>query len=172
MSSAPRGPLAGSPAPAVDPATSIESAPPRLVVDAPSAAPAVSAGVAIAQQADAQASDGSPPQPASVARSVLGRLWSALREVEDPEIPVSLVDMGLIIAMDYAPDERAARLKITYTAMGCPAMDMIQDDIRTRLLREPDVDRVDIDVVWDPVWTNRRLSQVAREAMRELGLSV
>ena len=103
---------------------------------------------------------------------VLGRLWAALREVEDPEIPVSLVDMGLIVAVDYAPEERAARLKITYTAMGCPAMDMIQDDIRTRLLREPDVDRVDIDVVWDPVWTNRRLSQVAREAMRELGLSV
>ena len=103
---------------------------------------------------------------------MLGRLWSALREVEDPEIPVSLVDMGLIVAVDYASDERAARLKITYTAMGCPAMDMIQDDIRSRLLREPDVDRVDIDVVWDPVWTNRRLSQLAREAMRELGLSV
>ena len=103
---------------------------------------------------------------------VLGRLWAALREVEDPEIPVSLVDMGLIVAVDYAPEERAARLKITYTAMGCPAMDMIQDDIRGRLLREPDVDRVDIDVVWDPVWTNRRLSQLAREAMRELGLSV
>ena len=103
---------------------------------------------------------------------VLGRLWAALREVEDPEIPVSLVDMGLIVAVDYAPEERAARLKITYTAMGCPAMDMIQDDIRARLLREPDVDRVDIEVVWDPVWTRRRLSQSAREAMRELGLSV
>ena len=141
MSSAPRGPLAGSSAPAVEPATSIVS-------------------------------DGSPPQGAGVAPSVLGRLWAALREVEDPEIPVSLVDMGLIVSVDYAPDERAARLKITYTAMGCPAMDMIQDDIRGRLLREPDVDRVDIDVVWDPVWTNRRLSQVAREAMRELGLSV
>ena len=107
-----------------------------------------------------------------MARGVLGRLWAALREVEDPEIPVSLVDMGLIVAVDYAPEERAARLKITYTAMGCPAMDMIQDDIRTRLLREPDVDRVDIDVVWDPVWTRGRLSQSARETMRELGLAV
>jgi metal-sulfur cluster biosynthetic enzyme len=104
--------------------------------------------------------------------AVLGRLWAALREVEDPEIPVSLVDMGLIVAVDYAPEERVAKLKITYTAMGCPAMEMIQDDIRTRLLREPDVDRVDIEVVWDPVWTHRRLSQSARESMRELGLSV
>jgi len=115
---------------------------------------------------DPQACDGSPPG------SVVARLWAALREVEDPEIPVSLVDMGLIVAVDYAADERAARLKITYTAMGCPAMDMIQDDIRARLLREHDVSVVDLDVVWDPVWTHRRLSHAARETMRDLGVSV
>jgi metal-sulfur cluster biosynthetic enzyme len=106
------------------------------------------------------------------ADNTLARLWSALREVEDPEIPVSLVDMGLIVSVDYDQDQQAARLKITYTAMGCPAMDMIQDDIRARLLREPDVAHVDIDVVWDPVWTHRRLSQSARETMRDLGVSV
>jgi metal-sulfur cluster biosynthetic enzyme len=104
--------------------------------------------------------------------TTLARLWSALREVEDPELPVSLVDMGLIVSIDYVADVQIARLKITYTAMGCPAMDMIQDDIRARLLREPDVSRVDIDVVWDPVWTHRRLSQSARETMRDLGVSV
>jgi metal-sulfur cluster biosynthetic enzyme len=104
--------------------------------------------------------------------SVLARLWAALGEIEDPEIPVSLVDMGLIVSVDYDADTQAARLKITYTAMGCPAMDMIQDDIRARLLREPEVARVEIEVVWDPVWTHRRLSQSARESMRGLGLSV
>jgi metal-sulfur cluster biosynthetic enzyme len=104
--------------------------------------------------------------------SVLARLWAALSEIEDPEIPVSLVDMGLIVSVDYDADTQAARLKITYTAMGCPAMDMIQDDIRARLLREPEVARVEIEVVWDPVWTHRRLSQSARESMRGLGLSV
>lgn len=108
-----------------------------------------------------------PPEP-----GVVDRLWAALREIEDPEIPVSLVDMGLIVAVDYQLAERAAKLKITYTAMGCPAMDMIQDDIRARLQREPGVERVDIEVVWDPVWTHRRLSQAARERVRELGLSV
>jgi len=85
---------------------------------------------------------------------------------------VSTFDMGLIVAVDYAADERAARLKITYTAMGCPAMDMIQDDIRARLLREPDVDLVHIEVVWDPVWSHGRLSSSARGRMRELGLAV
>ena len=100
------------------------------------------------------------------------RLWAALRDVEDPEIPVSLVDMGLIVSVDYDAPTRTAHITITYTAMGCPAMDMIQDDIRARLLREPDVDRVDIQVVWDPVWTRQRLSQAARVAMRDLGISV
>ena len=104
--------------------------------------------------------------------ALLARLWSALREIEDPEIPVSLVDMGLIVAVEYLAEEHAAKLKITYTAMGCPAMDMIQDDIRARLLREPEIERVDIEVVWDPVWTHCRLSESARNSMRELGLSV
>jgi metal-sulfur cluster biosynthetic enzyme len=93
-------------------------------------------------------------------------------DVEDPEIPVSVVDMGLIVSLDYDPALNAARLQITYTAMGCPAMDMIQDDIRARLMREADVERVEIDVVWDPIWTRRRLSQSAREAMRSVGIAV
>jgi metal-sulfur cluster biosynthetic enzyme len=103
---------------------------------------------------------------------VIQRLWSALREVEDPEIPVSVVDMGLIINIDYDLARRTACLKITYTAMGCPAMEMIQDDIRSRLLREADVDAVDIEVVWDPVWTHGRLSDSAKESMRGLGIAV
>jgi metal-sulfur cluster biosynthetic enzyme len=103
---------------------------------------------------------------------VVARLWRALKEVEDPEIPVSVVDMGLIVSIDYDDGAKTAQLKITYTAMGCPAMDMIQEDIRARLLREPEIDRVDITVVWDPVWTHRRLSNTAKESMRELGLSV
>src|SRR5579864_3443933 len=101
---------------------------------------------------------------------MLEQLWAALREVEDPEIPVSVVDMGLVVSLAY--EDRVARLQITYTAMGCPAMEMIQDDIRARLLREPGVDRVDIEVVWDPMWTNRRLSRSARNTMKDLGLAV
>jgi metal-sulfur cluster biosynthetic enzyme len=103
---------------------------------------------------------------------VVRRLWSALKDVEDPEIPVSVVDMGLIVSVGYQPQDMLAKLQITYTAMGCPAMEMIQDDIRARLLREPGVERVDIDVVWDPVWTRRRLSEAARETMLDLGISV
>ena len=101
---------------------------------------------------------------------VEARLWNALREVEDPEIPVSVVGMGLIVSLAWSPDARAVDIELTFTAMGCPAMDFIQDDIRERLLREPDVDEVRIEVVWDPVWTRARIREESRETMRRLGI--
>ena len=108
----------------------------------------------------------------TTAERVEARLWQALREVEDPEIPVSVVGMGLIVSVAYLPETRTADLQITYTAMGCPAMDFIQDDIREALLRDPDIDRVEIEVVWDPVWTKARLREDARATMRDLGIAV
>jgi metal-sulfur cluster biosynthetic enzyme len=101
---------------------------------------------------------------------VEARLWSVLREVEDPEIPISVVGMGLIVSLAYGPDERAVDIELTFTAMGCPAMDFIQDDIRERLLQEPDVDDVRIEIVWDPVWTRARIRDDARATMRRLGI--
>jgi metal-sulfur cluster biosynthetic enzyme len=106
----------------------------------------------------------------SPVEEVEARLWSALREVEDPEIPISVVGMGLIVSLAYRPAERAVDIELTFTAMGCPAMDFIQDDIRERLLEEPDVDEVRIEVVWDPVWTRARIREDARETMRRLGI--
>jgi metal-sulfur cluster biosynthetic enzyme len=105
-----------------------------------------------------------------VSQEVEARLWTALQEVEDPEIPISVVGLGLIVSIDYREDERAVDLELTFTAMGCPAMDFIQDDIRERLLAEPEVDEVRIEVVWDPVWTRSRIREEARARMRELGL--
>jgi metal-sulfur cluster biosynthetic enzyme len=102
--------------------------------------------------------------------TVEARLWRALREVEDPEIPISVVGMGLIVSVAYRPEDRTADLKITYTAMGCPAMEFIEEDIRDACLADPDVDAVDIEVVWDPVWTKSRIRADARETMRRLGI--
>jgi metal-sulfur cluster biosynthetic enzyme len=104
--------------------------------------------------------------------SVEARLWEALRGVEDPEIPVSVVGMGLIVSLEYAASERRADLQITFTAMGCPAMEFIEDDIRDAILADPDVDVVNIEVVWDPVWTKDRIRAEARSRMRELGIAV
>lgn len=111
---------------------------------------------------------------ASLTRSeqVQARLWNALRSVDDPEIPVSVVGMGLIVSLAYRAESRLADLKITFTAMGCPAMEFIEDDIREALLRDPEVDAVDIEVVWDPIWTKDRIRADARETMRRLGILV
>ncbi|MGA2927825.1 MAG: metal-sulfur cluster assembly factor [Solirubrobacteraceae bacterium] len=108
----------------------------------------------------------------SAAEEVEARLWEALRHVEDPEIPVSVVGMGLIVSVAYRPVERLADLQITFTAMGCPAMEFIEDDIREALLRDRDVDEVTIEVVWDPVWTKDRIRSDARAQMRRLGILV
>ena len=100
--------------------------------------------------------------------SVEARLWEALQDVEDPEIPVSVVNLGLIVALSF--DDGVVDVKLTFTAMGCPAMDFIQDDIREACLADPDVDAVDIEVVWDPVWTKDRIRSDARATMRRLGI--
>src|SRR5688500_11657954 len=108
------------------------------------------------------APEGPPPM------SIEARLWEALTEVEDPEIPFSVVHMGLIVAIEFS--DGVVDLKLTFTAMGCPAMEFIQDDIRERLCREPEVERVDIEIVWDPVWTRKMIREDAKGRMRELGI--
>jgi len=96
-------------------------------------------------------------------------LWDALREVMDPEIPISVVDMGLIV--DLGQQDGIVDVKLTFTAMGCPAMDFIMDDIRARLLQEVGVRQVNIEIVWDPAWTKARLSEDGIDIMRNWGIS-
>jgi metal-sulfur cluster biosynthetic enzyme len=108
--------------------------------------------------------------PLSDAEAIEARLWTALLDVEDPEIPISVVGMGLIVSIAYIESEKSVELELTFTAMGCPAMEFIEEDIRERLLREPEVDEVRIEVVWDPVWTRARIREDARARMRGLGI--
>lgn len=96
-------------------------------------------------------------------------LWDALRDVMDPELPISVVDMGLIVALTQ--HDGIVNLKLTFTAMGCPAMEFIMDDIRERLLQEAGVCEVAIDIVWDPVWTKARLSEEGIDIMHSWGVS-
>lgn len=97
-------------------------------------------------------------------------LLEALRDVTDPEFPVSIVDMGLVV--DVQVHGPMVDVKITFTAMGCPAMDMIMDDVRERLLCEPGIEEVAIEVVWEPIWTKDRLSEDAKWQLREWGISL
>jgi metal-sulfur cluster biosynthetic enzyme len=78
--------------------------------------------------------------------------------------------MGLIV--ETRRDGSAAHIQLTYTAMGCPATEMIEGDIRERLLRVPGIASVAIEVVWEPVWTKARLTEEGRDALLLVGVSV
>jgi metal-sulfur cluster biosynthetic enzyme len=95
-------------------------------------------------------------------------LEAALRGVNDPEYPISVVDMGLIRGLSV--DGRTARVRLTYTSMGCPCKEMIADDVRDALLAVEGVERVEVEEVYEP-WTHRDLTPRARRTMRELGVA-
>jgi len=98
------------------------------------------------------------------------RLWAALSEVQDPEMPVNLVDLGVIYGIDE--HDGVVEVDLTFTAMGCPASDFILEDVRERLLREEGVREVRIKVVWDPPWTTARMTEAGRDALEAWGLAV
>ena len=100
----------------------------------------------------------------------LAHLWQALYDVEDPEFPMSIVDMGLVLDIQQTGGQ--VIVKMTFTAMGCPCMDMIMEDTRARLLAEPGVERVEIEVVWSPPWTKQRMSEQGKEIMIMSGVTV
>jgi metal-sulfur cluster biosynthetic enzyme len=100
----------------------------------------------------------------------MDRLWAALHDVQDPEMPINLVDLGVIYRI--TEQDGVVDVDLTFTAMGCPASDFIVDDVRERLLQEPGVAEVRINVVWDPPWTTARMTEAGRDALEEWGLAV
>jgi metal-sulfur cluster biosynthetic enzyme len=99
-----------------------------------------------------------------------GPLWQALREVMDPEIPISLVDLGLIY--DIRQDGGAVEVDLTFTATACPCMAFIHYDIQDRLQQEPGVTEVKVIETWTPAWTKSRITPEGREALRKFGVSM
>jgi metal-sulfur cluster biosynthetic enzyme len=97
-------------------------------------------------------------------------LLEALRDVMDPEMPVNIVDLGMVYGVRHAGD--LVTVDLTFTAMGCPASDFILEDVRERLLREPGIAHVAINVVWDPPWSTKRLTQAGRDALQMWGVAV
>jgi phenylacetate-CoA oxygenase PaaJ subunit len=97
-------------------------------------------------------------------------LWRALAEVQDPEMPVNLVDLGLVY--DVREQHGVVDVDLTFTAMGCPASEFILDDVRDRLMREPGVSEVRVNIVWDPPWTTARMTEEGRDALEQWGLAV
>lgn len=99
------------------------------------------------------------------------RVWGQMRTVFDPEIPVNVVDLGLVYSCDIgeaATEEgRRVAVKMTLTAPGCGMGPVIANDVKERIEALPDVAAADVEVVFDPPWSQNMMSEVAK---LELGL--
>ena len=95
-------------------------------------------------------------------------IWEALRSVYDPEIPVNIVDLGLIYECKLdSPDASGVTVVMTLTAPGCGMGPVLVEDIKQRLSKIPDLARIDVELVFDPPWSRDMMSE---EAQLELGL--
>ncbi|THE09724.1 metal-sulfur cluster assembly factor [Bacillus timonensis] len=97
------------------------------------------------------------------------KYWDALKEVMDPEFPISVVDMGLIYNITRHGSD--LEVEMTYTSTGCACMQWIENDIKERLLKEAEVEDVKIQVVWDPPWTTANLSEEGKKKLKHWGVS-
>jgi metal-sulfur cluster biosynthetic enzyme len=93
---------------------------------------------------------------------------SALKSCYDPEIPVNIVDLGLIYNVNFAPaddDKQDITVEMTLTAQGCPEHVNISAQVKSRLEQLPGIRNVVVNVVWTPPWTPERLSPEARKQL-------
>jgi probable FeS assembly SUF system protein SufT len=99
-------------------------------------------------------------------------VWAELRTVFDPEIPVNIVDLGLIYACVITPLQELGNridIKMTLTAPGCGMADVLKADVERKLSRLPGVEQVSVEVVFDPPWDSSRISEAAK---LQLGLDL
>jgi probable FeS assembly SUF system protein SufT len=98
------------------------------------------------------------------------QIWEALRQCYDPEIPVNVAELGLIYSCHsvVTPEgKNRVNIQMTLTAPGCGMGPVIVEDIKSKVLQVPNVDAVDVELVFDPPWNNDMISD---EAKLELGL--
>ena len=119
--------------------------------------------------ADALGFEVKPRGPETAGEFDLERVIEQLKTVFDPEIPVNVVDLGLVYACDAHPIDGGQRveIKMSMTAPGCGMGDVLKEDARARVREVPGVVEVDVEIVWDPPWDKSRMSEAAR---LELGM--
>jgi metal-sulfur cluster biosynthetic enzyme len=93
---------------------------------------------------------------------------AALAEVEDPELPISIVDLGLVRSV--AVDGDTVRVGITFTSIACPCTDMLREDIQERLRRLDGVADVEVEEVFE-AWSREDMTEEGRLALRALGVT-
>src|SRR2546426_5238669 len=111
-----------------------------------------------------------PDAPATVENSaeVQKLVWNQLRSCFDPEIPVNIVDLGLIYDCAVTPlsaGDYKANVRFTLTAQGCGMGQFLKQDIRSKLLAVPGISQADVELVWDPPWNQSMISGTAKQQL-------
>jgi probable FeS assembly SUF system protein SufT len=108
-----------------------------------------------------------PPElpPDSTTDDVLKVVWDQLRTCYDPEIPINIVDLGLVYECEVKPNDdgtRTVEVKMTLTAPGCGMGEILVDDAKDKIERIPTVREAKVELVFDPPWNQSMMSEVAR----------
>lgn len=96
------------------------------------------------------------------------RVWDQLRMCFDPEIPVNIVDLGLVYHCEVTPQTKGqsrAEVKFTLTARGCGMGEVLKEDIRNKIMSVPGISEVDVELVWDPPWDQSMISGAAKQRL-------
>ncbi len=96
------------------------------------------------------------------------QIRESLKNCMDPEVPLSIVDMGLIYGIDVS-ENNDVNIKMTMTTKGCPLHDTMVDDVKRYTKKISGVNNVQVDIVWDPPWTMDKMSDEAKAKMKGFG---
>ncbi len=90
-------------------------------------------------------------------------VMGVLKKCYDPEIPINIVDLGLVYDIDIKGDK--VHVKMTLTAPGCPMHTMISEDVTRKLLSLEGINDAEVEVVWEPPWTPDKMSETAKRML-------
>ena len=93
-------------------------------------------------------------------------VWNALSTVMDPEIPFSVVDLGLVYGVFVGPDDDV-RVQMTLTTRGCPLVRRIAEDVEKTVRDQSSASQVTVELVWDPPWSPEMATDRVRAHLRE-----
>lgn len=92
-------------------------------------------------------------------------VYSALRKCMDPEIPVNIVELGLVYGVQVKPENNNVDIRMTMTTRGCPLHDTLVSDVKRNVGKISGIGNIEVEIVWDPPWSIEKMDPAAREKM-------
>ncbi len=98
------------------------------------------------------------------------KIRERLKSVHDPEIPVNIVDLGLIYELEIENGE--VYIEMTLTSIGCPVADSLVNEVKRTAESVEEVKKVEVDLVWEPPWSPEQVTEEGRQKLRAKGMNI